>query len=462
LAKKPLKKTNLKQAAVRLKEQLLAAVEKTISPTQGLCVAYSGGLDSTVMLHLSSLVKQRHPALAISAFHVNHGLSEHANNWQEHCQQQASQRGIVFDSIRLQLQKAPQKSLEADARDARYAALSDYAKSTRIVLLAQHQDDQAETFVLQLKRGAGVKGLSAMPLMYRNSKGAHFARPLLGFSRQALLQFAQNESLSWIEDESNQDQSFDRNFIRQSIMPLLNKRWPQFTTTTARSASHCADTQEVVDEYMSVIRHKVLSTPTTLNVVELKAYSLPTQVAFLRFWLADFINLSPSAAQINTLTDMLANDASQSSHITLQNIIVEKSVGKLIVSPADTVAPVDVNFEWQGSAVRINENLVIEPVSLLNEHCFWLPFGSCSVRYGNMAHKVKMQSNRPAKSLKVWCQEWSVSTLQRQLLPIVWHQQDLIAVKLGESTKTASTYRFVHDADKAEPQLAGCWARFSL
>lgn len=427
----------MKLAGNELKHSLLHALEQSLAGHTSICVAYSGGLDSTVLLHLCDLLVAQKKQLQLSAFHVHHGLSQYADRWLEHCSSVAKTRNIPFSFNRVGLQKQAQQSLEALARDSRYKALSQYAGLQKLVLLAQHEDDQAETLLLQLKRGAGIKGLSSMPQSYTDNSGTRYLRPLLNFSREALVSFAQNEGLTWIEDDSNQDQRFDRNFLRQSVLPLLSSRWPHFSTAVSRTALHCSSSQKVVDEYMILVKDKVLLSKESASITQLLLLSKETQAEFLRFWLKQFISLSPSSVQIQTLLSMIQSQSSEAAHLMVQDVCIERTQGLLLLSKVSSVSDkslsriksVPILFTWQEQAEqKISDSLQIvsidEVQALTTREAFFLPYGSYKVDYGRMSLRAKMHENRPSKSLKIWFQEWSVSPLRRQHIPILIYLSD--------------------------------------
>lgn len=208
-------------------------------------VALSGGLDSTVLLHLLARLAQREALPPLSAIHIHHGLQAAADVWPAHC------RGLCAElSVPLQVeyvQVAPGASLERAARDARYAALAARLAPGDVVLTAQHRDDQAETLLFRLLRGAGVQGLSAMPVSRGLGVGS-LARPLLNCSRAELLAYAHEQQLSWVEDPSNADERFSRNYLRRQVLPPLLKRWPQALVSLSRSAAHLSEVGQLLDE----------------------------------------------------------------------------------------------------------------------------------------------------------------------------------------------------------------------
>ena len=219
-----------------------------------ICVAFSGGLDSTVLLHQLAQLRQLVPVralspFALSALHVNHGLSPNAGAWARHCRAICRQLDVPIRVRRVTVSRAARTSLEEEARKARYAAFA--AAKADVMALAQHADDQAETVLLQLLRGAGVKGLAGMPVLKPLStngfKPILVWRPVLDHTRAWLLAYAHTHQLVWIEDESNADNRFRRNYLRNRIMPLVEAEFPAAATTLARAARHLADAADLLD-----------------------------------------------------------------------------------------------------------------------------------------------------------------------------------------------------------------------
>ena len=193
-----------------------------------LWVAYSGGCDSHVLLHSLAALRSELSA-EIKAIHINHGLSPLANEWEEHCRQICTGLSIPYLAISVNA-KAKGISPEEAARHARYTEWEALLNKDEVMLLAHHKDDQAETVLIQLMRGSGVKGLAAMPAKQKFSLGL-LCRPLLGFLREEIVSYAVEHNLNWIDDPSNFDTDFDRNFLRQDVIPLLERRWPALKKT---------------------------------------------------------------------------------------------------------------------------------------------------------------------------------------------------------------------------------------
>ncbi|VVP73278.1 tRNA(Ile)-lysidine synthase [Pseudomonas fluorescens] len=212
-------------------------------------IAFSGGLDSTVLLHLLARLAKNHTLPALSAIHVHHGLQAAADAWPEHCQSVCQVLGVPLEVIHVQVGSGA--SLERAARDARYAAFSEITQVNEVLLTGQHRDDQAETLLFRLLRGTGVRGLSGMPRQRRLGQG-HLLRPLLDITRAELEAYASEHQLSWVEDPSNQDRHFARNYLRHEVFPVMSARWPQAMATMARSAGHLSEAQGLLDDLAQI------------------------------------------------------------------------------------------------------------------------------------------------------------------------------------------------------------------
>ena len=221
--------------------QSFDAAIAAFAPPLPLAVAFSGGADSTALLLACAA---RWPG-QVHAIHVHHGLQAAADAWPAHCQSICDNLGVPLSVKRVQVQ--PGASLERAAREARYLAFAEVTGAGEVVLTGQHRDDQAETLLFRLLRGAGVRGLAAMPAQ-RPLAGGYLVRPLLDVSREALEVYAHEHQLKWIEDPSNADSRFSRNYLRHRVLPALTERWPQAVTGLARTAEHLGEAQGLLDE----------------------------------------------------------------------------------------------------------------------------------------------------------------------------------------------------------------------
>lgn len=268
---------------IRFAPDGLGEVLAQLRPSGDCWVAYSGGLDSTVLLHAAAAIRLRLPG-ALRAIHVDHGLHADSPHWSASCQSECDALGVALVTRRLELRPRPGESVEAMAREARYRAIAALLAPHDCVLTAHNQDDQAETLLLALLRGSGVHGLAAMPADSTLGPG-RLLRPLLGVPRHALEQYARERSLSWIEDPSNRAERLDRNYLRHRVVPLLRVRWPGVAATLARSAGHCAETARLVDDGASAaLAHSQGRLGGSLSIRALAKLDPARQKSALRLW----------------------------------------------------------------------------------------------------------------------------------------------------------------------------------
>ncbi len=265
-----------------------------------LVVGFSGGLDSTVLLH--ALVSDLRLSDKLHAVHINHNLSQHANAWQAHCETFCNQHAIKFTAKQISMSSA--SNLEACARDARRMIFKELIGSTDGLLLAHHQDDQAETLLLNLLRGTGINGLAAMPVVQSFGPG-YLIRPLLNQTRAALQAYAKLHELTWINDESNEDTYFSRNYLRHEILPRLKARWPRAVQSMNQCAKHAqAATENLVD--LARLDCPLLALKqATLALHQL--YDLPRArlAEVLRVWLKQQGILSPETRVLGVLIEQV-------------------------------------------------------------------------------------------------------------------------------------------------------------
>lgn len=269
-----------------------------------LVVALGGGVDSTVLLHLASDYA-RASGIELLAAHVNHGLHASADSMADACRQQTQALGVAFELLSVIDPCRSGESVEAWAREQRYARLAAMLEDADVLLTAHHMDDQAETVLLQLMRGAGPAGLSAMPALRRLGHGHHL-RPLLSVSRRQIIDAARSRSLSWFDDPSNDDTRFDRNYLRHEVMPRLAGRWPGGVATLARAAAQQAETAGLLDELARLDLVRVADPDNgRLSVTELLRLELPRRRNLTRYWLRDLGATLPDHRRLAQLTGPL-------------------------------------------------------------------------------------------------------------------------------------------------------------
>jgi tRNA(Ile)-lysidine synthase len=288
-----------------------AALASLTLPTP-LAVAFSGGADSTALLLAAHA---RWPG-QLHAIHVHHGLQAAADDFQRHCEAVCEELGVPLHVLRVRARHAAGESPEDAARRARYAALAEAARAHGLdaVLLAQHADDQVETLLLALSRGAGLPGLAAMPASFER-EGVRFERPLLQVPGPALREWLARERVPFVDDPSNADIAFTRNRIRHKLLPALQQAFPQFRETFARSARHAAQAQVLLAEHAQLDLAGMHGRP---EIAALQTLSRARQANVLRYWLQSAHGQAASAAQLDELLDQVAACSTRAHRIRLK------------------------------------------------------------------------------------------------------------------------------------------------
>jgi tRNA(Ile)-lysidine synthase len=283
-----------------------AVANPALAALQGLsvalpvAVAFSGGADSTALLHAAAATWPGH----VHAIHVHHGLQPAADDFARHCRMVCAALSVPMHEIRVDAAHASGESPEEAARKARYGALAHTAASLglKAVLLAQHADDQVETMLLALSRGAGLPGLAAMPASFARN-GMRFERPLLRLSAAEIRSWLAAHSVAFIEDPTNADVAFTRNRIRHQVLPVLEQAFPQLRETFARSARHAAQAQELL---AAIAAEDLAAAGNPPGIRGLQQLSRARQANLLRHWLRTAHETAPSAAQLEELLDQVA------------------------------------------------------------------------------------------------------------------------------------------------------------
>ncbi|WON75970.1 tRNA lysidine(34) synthetase TilS [Serratia sp. UGAL515B_01] len=406
--------------------QLIAHVTEQLAGENQLLVAFSGGLDSSVLLHLLMLLRQQQPDITLRAAHVHHGLSRFADDWMVHCQQQCAQWRIplVVHHVKLDGHSG---GIEAAARAARYAAFNKTLVAGEVLLTAQHLDDQCETFLLALKRGSGPAGLSAMAAQTRLAKHS-LLRPLLAISRQQLEEYAMLHQLHWIEDDSNQDSRFDRNFLRLNILPLLNQRWPHFALATARSASLCAEQEQLLDELLAEQLAQLLDHENTLSINELQACSVEKRYALLRRWIALFDVPLPARDGLHRIWHEVALSREDAEpQLQLGDYQVRRFRQRLYLLPLmEDLSGVELS--WMISAPLILPDGLGTLLTDEGDFLIRAPQANeqVNVRF-TASGRVRIVGRAGSRHIKKLWQELAIPPWQRGRIPLIYYGERLIA-----------------------------------
>ena len=412
-----------------------------------LLVAFSGGLDSTVLLHQLTLLRDSvAPELQIRAMHVHHGLSAQANNWVAHCQSLCRQWKVPLEVAYVRLPTGGQ-GIEAEARQARYQALTEGLSTDEVLLTAQHQDDQCETVLLSLKRGSGPAGLSAMPERL-DFADTQLLRPLLNLSRIELERWAAEHQLSWIEDESNQDDKYDRNFLRLRVLPVIQQRWPHFARSVTRSAQLCGEQEQLLDELLVEQLKDLMSDSGSLQISSLCAMSDVRRYAILRRWFKYHQAMMPSRSALQRVWQEVALSRDDASpRLQLGQHEVRRFQGALYWVPViqnDT----DKIYSWPAPF----EPLTLTGLGILSRQhkgmAVRIPKADevVTVRFkaSGLQHIIGRDKRRLLK--KIW-QEFDIPPWQREITPLLFYGEQLIAAvgifvtKAGEATSGSDCWQ---------------------
>ena len=323
---------------------LLAALEH-IGPIAALRVAFSGGMDSTVLLYALAAIRSELPA-ALSAVHVDHGLQAEAVSWGEHCEAVCARLGIPLTRLTVDARPRRGESPEAAARNARYGAIARLLQHDELLLTAHHRNDQGETLLLQLLRGSGPRGLAAMPQRLPLGGGG-LLRPLLDFKRSELADWASAQGLHWVEDPSNQQLAADRNFLRHRVLPLLESRWPAVAATLARAAAHQQDAAELLDVLAAADLADAAAGADCLCADAVQRLSAARCRNLLRFWLRSH-GLRPPSARVleRVLNELLLAAADASPQVQWHGGEIRRYRGRLYALHPDTILPAPAGCHW--------------------------------------------------------------------------------------------------------------------
>jgi len=409
---------------------LLSQLEQL--PSAGrIFIAYSGGLDSTVLLHATAQLRSE-LTHEVHAIHADHGLQADASTWSQHCELQCAALDIPLHKVHLNLQIPPGESLEAVARTARYSAFSEVLEAGDLLLTAHHADDQVETVLLQLLRGGGVSGLAGMPLI-KPWHQCWLARPLLPFSRLDLQQYAMDKGLYWVEDASNQDVRFSRNLLRRRVIPELKNRWPGMLKTISRSAAHCASSGRLADELAELDLHSSRGTNTwRLSISELKNLSQTRQENLLRYWIRQSGLQVPNTHKIRRiLCEVLT--AAEAAHplVKWQGAELRRYGSELYLMPPLPAPEQDWLTSWDGTRplklpaglgeLRVNTEQMSIPGNVWRE-------GRVQVGFRSSGLKCAPAGRSGSRSFKRLCQDLNIPAWLRPLIPLLQVDGELAAV----------------------------------
>lgn len=420
----------------RLQQAVLTTWNAAAKPR--LLLALSGGLDSIVLLHLLAGLRET-AGFELSAAHVHHGLQAQADEWAAFCQTQTAALQVNFQVCHVKLTD-PERNIEQQARTLRYQALSALLDADTALLTAHHADDQLETILLALKRGSGLQGLSSIAAQ-KPFAGTVLLRPLLAFSRAELEQYAVDMQLSYVTDPSNQDDSFDRNFLRQHVLPLLQQRFPAISQTTARSCQLLQQSLEYQQQQLAIELPKVLR-QQQLDLTQLAQRQNPQRDLLLRFYFSRY-DLVPSALQLREFVQVFLESAPDAQPLLQWGDWQLRRFNGLLYL-------LDATAQFELNAVPANGIRLMPEQQLQWQHwqfCWsqsaqppaadWhsLPLAlamttQLEIHTGQLNQRFKPAGSNHSKALKDWCKLWEVPPWRRGSMPfiIAGQQKQIVAV----------------------------------
>jgi tRNA(Ile)-lysidine synthase len=422
-------KQNHLDALSQIFEHAMSDIDIRVGGAQvSIAIAYSGGLDSAVLLRLAHAYATE-KQIPLQAFHIHHGLSPNADLWLEHCRQTCDALGIAFDSRQVALKDGG--GVEEAARLARYAALGAlcFEHDVQLLLTAHHLDDQAETVLLQLLRGSGVAGMSGMesanraPEMF-GTDAVTVGRPLLAVSRAELEAYAGVAGITFVEDESNRDPRFARNALRHQVMPRLAACFPGFQQRFARTAQHAQAAQRMLIE-LAAQDYGTCRSGDALDVNRIRQLGPDRANNLMRYWFGLRGVRMPSTAWLNEMcTQLLEARADAQLCVTHADCHIRRHRDRVFITPRsdDVVEVAPLRFTWRGEASlhfpSYHGTLHFEADDTGIEAA-WLNGRECLLHYRQGGERLKPAPNRPTKSLKYHYQAMDIPAWERAQLPLV-------------------------------------------
>ena len=410
---------------------LRAVLEEHLpAEASGLMVALSGGADSACLL--TALLQMAPPPLElpIRAVHIDHGLQAASIVLREAASALCEHWRIPFLAVSVQVDAAGGLSLEATARDARYRALALELRTRECLLTAHHAQDQAETLMLQLLRGAGLKGLSAMPLCRPFARGWHL-RPLLDIAKRELQEFFATQAIRAADDPMNHDPRFDRSHLREAIWPLIEGRWPGAASALARTARHIADAQALLDGAAAAAVER-LRDGEALSVPGLRALPEREQVNALRHWLSAAAITPPPASRISeALRQVLTADADHLPAVEWGGCALRRYQDRLFVTSA-AMPSIGAPLEWRTAAdARVELGLGLGTLRWASQpgglDARRLP-DTLLVRRRSGGESMRIGARAKTQTVQHLCQAMGVLPWMRDALPMIYAQETLIAI----------------------------------
>ena len=437
-------------------QNMLTPILSAASPheNRAILLGLSGGVDSIVLLDLLHQWSLKN-SWSLRALHVHHGISPHADSWATFCADSCEKLNVPLQVERVNIAPFRAMGVESAARQLRYAAL--LSQPADYIVLAHHQDDQAETLLLQLLRGAGVRGAAAMPMvkqaiakktmakqiMHESIHEKILLRPLLDVPRNELVKYAQAHGLQWIEDESNADDRYPRNFLRHRVLPILEVRFPAYRATLSRSARNFAEASELLDELalqdwaLQELNQHAQVNKATLKVSRLCELNSARGKNLLRYFFASLKAPTPDSTKLEEMLHQLCYARSDATVcVNFGGWHVRRYQGMVYAAPICSVLTKEFRDDfcvaWRGESVlslpNLGGTLHFQSVSGQGISLKKLQLKPVTVRLRRGAERIRPHAQRPTRTLKNLFQEHAIPPWQRDRLPLLFCGEDLVWV----------------------------------
>jgi tRNA(Ile)-lysidine synthase len=400
---------------------------KQNKPNLEILLGFSGGLDSCVLLHLLANM-QTQLDFKLKAIHVHHGLNSSADEWLNFCKEKCKLLEIELYDVKVRINEKRSLGIEGEARKLRYEAIK--KKQKGVVALGHHQNDQAETLMLQLLRGSGLKGLAGMPEFDEKRK---FWRPMLNIKKELLEKYASENNIEYIKDESNEDINFDRNFIRKKVLPLIESRYPSSIETISRSARNISEGHQI-NELLALDDSKnVMSVDGGHLLIEnLIKLSNLRAINLIRWWLSFNDLLMPSKKNVEELlrqVKLIKKDTSLNLKISNDRAIRAFGDKLFIVSMMSNLS--SYHFKWSGQEeIELPNKSKLHFVKTKKGGLSLSKLGvnTLDIKGRTGGEKLKPLPDQPSRSLKYLFQKADIPHWERDQFPLVYANEKLVAV----------------------------------
>jgi tRNA(Ile)-lysidine synthase len=410
---------------------LLSTLDEILpADARDLCIAFSGGLDSTALLVALARIAGERPDFSVRAVHIDHQLHPESSHWSDHCAEVGRTLSIEVKGVVVTVPPRADSGPEAAARKARYDAFRKVLEPGEVLLTAHHADDQLETILLALMRGAGLRGLAAMSPLQRFQPG-WLARPLLQFTRSDLEEWIAAEGVQWISDPSNENTTLDRNYLRTHVVPALRERWPAAARSANRTAKHVREAGELLD-VLAAADLGVVAVDKCLSVARLRALDPARRRNVLRFWFRRCGMRAPSTRKLAAMEhDLFAAGVDRVPCVAWDDAQVWRHRGLLHCVPCQPPLAADASMRW-----RISEPVEL-PASLGSLRLRGGEPGGISaakladvldVRFRHGGETLRPAGDPHHRKLKKLLQEASVLPWWRDRLPLIYSAGSLVAV----------------------------------